>query len=69
MAQEIKDIPVLICLNKIDLATREHLDKVFQETRRIFEHEEIMKISSKTGTNVQELLQKITARLDKPFSN
>jgi GTP-binding protein HflX len=69
MAQEIKSVPFLICLNKIDLATREHLNKVFEETRRVFEHEEIVEISSKTGSNVQELLQKITARLDKPLSN
>jgi GTP-binding protein HflX len=69
MAQEVKDVPVLICLNKIDLATREHVDKVFQETRRIFEHEEIMEISSKTGTNVQELLQRITINLAKQLSN
>jgi len=66
MAQEIKGVPVLICLNKIDLATREHLDRVFEETRRVFEHEEIVEISSKTGANVQELLQKIAARLSKP---
>ena len=69
MAQEINAVPILICLNKIDLATREHLDKVLEETRRIFEHEEIMEISSKTGTNVQELLRKIASRLDKPLSN
>jgi len=69
MAQEIEDNSLLICINKIDLATREHLDRVFQETRRIFEHEEIMKISSKTGTNVQELLQKIAARFNKQLSN
>ena len=59
MAQEINRVPVLICLNKIDLATHEHLEKVFEETRRVFEHEEIVEISSKTGSNVQELLQKI----------
>ena len=69
MAQEINGVPVLICLNKADLATREHLDKVFEETRRVFEREEIVEISSKTGSNVQELLQKITARLGKSSSN
>jgi len=68
MAQEVNGVPVLICLNKIDLATREQLDKVFEETRRVFEHEEIVEISSKTGANVQELLQKIAARLSKPVS-
>jgi len=66
MAQEINRVSVLICLNKIDLATREHLEKVFEETRRVFEHEEIVEISSKTGSNVQELLQKIAARLNMP---
>jgi GTP-binding protein HflX len=66
MAQEINGVPVLICLNKIDLATHEHLSRAFEETRRVFEHEEIVEISSKTGANVQELLQKITARLSKP---
>jgi GTP-binding protein HflX len=69
MAQEINDVPVLICLNKIDLATREHLDNVLQETRRVFEHEEIVEISSKTGANIHELLQMIAARLNKPLSN
>ena len=68
MAQEINDVPVLICLNKVDLATREHLDNVLREIRREFEHEEIVEISAKTGANVLELLRKITARL-KPFSN
>ena len=68
MAQEVYGVPVLICLNKVDLATREHLDKVSEETRRVFEHEEIVEISSKTGANVQELLQKIAARLSKPVS-
>jgi GTP-binding protein HflX len=66
MAQEIKGVPALICINKIDLATREHLDRVFEETRRVFENEEIVEISSKTGSNVQELLQKIASRLGKP---
>jgi len=69
MAQEINDVPVLICLNKVDLATREHLDKVLKETRRVFAHEEILEISSKTGTHVQELLEKIAARLSKALSN
>ncbi len=68
MTQEVSGVPVLICLNKIDLAAREHLDKVSEETRRVFENEEIVEISSKTGANVQELLQKISTRLGKsPF--
>jgi GTPase Era involved in 16S rRNA processing len=45
------------------------VDKVFEETRRLFEHEEMVEISSMTGANVQQLLQKITARLGKPPSN
>jgi GTP-binding protein HflX len=69
MAQEINRVPVLICLNKADLTTREHLDKVSKETRRVFEDVNIMEISSKTGANVQELLQKIATRLRKPLSN
>jgi GTP-binding protein HflX len=68
MAKEINGVPVLICLNKVDLSTREHLDKVLEETRRVFEHEEIVEISSKTGSKVQELLQKITTRLNKPLN-
>ena len=68
MAKEINGVPVLICLNKVDLSTREHLDKVLEEIRRIFEHDEIVEISSKTGCNVQELLQKIATRLNKPLN-
>jgi GTP-binding protein HflX len=69
MGHEVTGVPVLICLNKVDLATREHLDKAVEETRKVFEHEEIVEISSKTGSNVQELLQKIAARLNMSLSN
>ena len=63
MAKEIHGVPVLICINKVDLATREHLDEVFAETRKIFEKDEILEISSKTGANLPELLQKISEKL------
>jgi GTP-binding protein HflX len=63
MNKEVHDVPVLICINKVDLATREHLDKVLAETRKIFEEDEILEISSKTGANLPNLLQKISERL------
>ena len=63
MNKEIHGVPVLICINKVDLATREHLDKVLAETRRIFEGDEILEISSKTGANLPNLLRKISERL------
>ena len=69
MEKEVSDVPVLICLNKVDLATRDHLDKVLDEIHRVFRTEEIVEISSKIGTNVQDLLQKITGRLNEPISN
>ena len=69
MKQEINHVPILICLNKADLTTREHLDKVSEEIRRVFKEEEIVEISSKTGTHIQELLQKIATRLSKPLSH
>jgi GTPase Era involved in 16S rRNA processing len=47
----------------VDLATREHLDKVLEETRKIFEKDEILEISSKTGANLPNLLQKISEKL------
>jgi GTP-binding protein HflX len=63
MNKEIHDVPILICINKVDLATREHLDKVLVETRKIFERDEIIEISSKTGANLPNLLQKISEKL------
>ena len=63
MNKEIHGVPVLICINKVDLATREHLDNVLAETRKIFEEDEILEISSKTGANLPSLLQKISERL------
>lgn len=67
MQKEVGGVPVLICINKVDIATREHLDKVLKETRRIFEVEEVLEISAKTGDNVPYLLQKITERLNAPL--
>jgi len=63
MNKEIHGVPILICINKVDLATREHLDKVHTETRKIFERDEIIEISSKTGANLPNLLQKISEKL------
>ena len=63
MNKEIHGVPILICINKVDLATREHLDKVLAETRKIFEMDEIIEISSKTGANLPNLLQKISEKL------
>jgi GTPase Era involved in 16S rRNA processing len=36
---------------------------VLAETRKIFEEDEILEISSKTGANLPNLLQKISERL------
>jgi GTPase len=63
MNKEVHGVPALICINKVDLATREHLDKVLAETRKIFEEDEILEISSKTGANLPTLLRKISERL------
>ena len=64
MDKEIHGVPVLICINKVDLATREHLDRVFAETRKIFEGDEILEISSKTGANLPNLLRRISEKLN-----
>jgi GTP-binding protein HflX len=69
MEKEVSDVPVLICLNKIDLATRDHLDRVLAEIGEVFRIEEIVEISSVTGANVQGLLEKIAGRLNEPISN
>jgi len=63
MNKEIHGVPILICINKVDLAAREHLDKVLAETRKIFERDEIIEISSKTGANLPNLLQRISEKL------
>jgi GTPase Era involved in 16S rRNA processing len=63
MSKEMHGVPVLICINKVDLVTREHLDKVLAETRKIFAEDEILEISAKTGANVPSLLQKVAERL------
>ena len=63
MSKEVHGVPVLICINKVDLATREHLDKVLVETRKIFEEDEILEVSSKTGANLPNLLRKISQKL------
>jgi len=63
MQNEVPGVPIIVCVNKIDITAREHLDKVVKEVRRIFETEEIMEISCKTGTNESVLLSKIGERL------
>ncbi len=63
MNKEVQGVPVLICINKVDLATREHLDKVLAETRKVFKEDEIVEISSKTGANLPSLMWKISERL------
>jgi GTP-binding protein HflX len=69
MAKEISDVPVLICVSKVDLVSREHLDKILEETHKIFTAEDIVEISSKTGANVPNLLQKIAVKLNAPLSS
>ena len=64
MQKEVPGVPILVCINKIHIATREHLDKFLKEVHRIFEKEEIIEISSKTGANESVLLNKIGERLD-----
>jgi GTP-binding protein HflX len=64
MEKEISGVPVLICINKVDIASREHLDNILEETRKIFGSGEIVEISSKTGANVPDLLQKIAEKLN-----
>ncbi len=67
MKKELSGVPVLICINKVDIATREQLDNALKETRKIFEEEEMLEISAKTGANVPDLLQKIAERLKLPL--
>jgi len=69
MEKETSGVPVLICINKVDAASREHLDKILEETRKIFTAEDIVEISSKTGANVPGLLQKIAVRLNAPVAS
>lgn len=64
MTKELSNVPVLICINKVDIVTDEHLNEVIKQTRRMFDTEEILTISSKTGANVQNLLAKIAKRLE-----
>jgi GTP-binding protein HflX len=63
LEKEISGVPLLICINKVDIASREHLDKVVEETRKIFAGVEIIEISSQTGANVPDLLQKVAEKL------
>ena len=64
MEKEVSGIPVLICINKVDITNREHLDKVLEEVHKAFGTEETIEVSSKTGANVPELLERIAERLN-----
>ena len=63
VSEELCGVPILICINKVDIASREHLDKVVHGTREIFGTGETVEISSKTGANVPDLLEKIDERI------
>jgi len=63
MRKELSGVPILVCLNKIDIVTETRLDEVVQETRNIFEAEEILTVSAKSGRSIPELLTKIERRL------
>ncbi len=63
MDKEVSGVPIVICINKIDISTREHLDKVVEEVRKIFRTEEVLEISSKTGANTVNLLRIASERL------
>ncbi|MGO9644626.1 MAG: GTP-binding protein, partial [Candidatus Bathyarchaeia archaeon] len=65
LARKLEGVPVQVCVNKVDITNREHLDKVNEEIRKIFGPIEIIEISSKTGDNVQMLLQRIA---DQPMA-
>ena len=66
MQKEISGVPVLICINKIDVTTREHLNEVIREVRSIFRTEQMLEISAKAGNNVSALVQNIVERLTLP---
>jgi len=63
MRKELGGVPVLVCINKLDIVTDARLAEVVKETRKIFETEEILTISAKTGANIPVLLAKIGERL------
>jgi GTPase len=65
MKKEFSGVPVVVCINKIDIVTESHLKEVLEVTRKVFESEEILTISSKTGANLSSLLQRIVERLDR----
>jgi GTP-binding protein HflX len=59
LTSQLNGVPVQVCVNKIDITDRDHLNQVSKEIRKIFGQIEIIEISSKTGDNVQQLLQTI----------
>lgn len=63
MQKEVAGVPVLVCINKVDIATRDHVDQVTAEAHKIFGGDEILEISSNTGVNLPTLLRKISEKL------
>lgn len=63
MQKEVTGVPIMICVNKIDLATREHIDDVVKEIREIYGGEEVVEMSAKTGANVPSLMLRVAERL------
>jgi len=61
--KEVPGVPIPVCVNRVDIATREHLDTAVKELQKIFEKEEIIEISSKTGANESFLLRRIQEKL------
>ncbi|MFH0849003.1 MAG: GTPase HflX [archaeon] len=57
-------IPVIICVNKIDLATNEHLKEVTERLKNVHETS-VREISSKTGDNLSALLDDVYGMLSK----
>jgi len=55
--------PVIICANKIDQITPEHLEQTHSIIRRYFPNEKIVPLSVKTGENVEKLLHNIREKL------
>jgi GTP-binding protein HflX len=63
MQKEVSGVPVLICVNKIDIAAREHIDDVLKEIHEIFGKAEMVEMSAKTGANIPSLMLKVSETL------
>ncbi len=59
---------IIGCINKVDLASQEEIDKAKQELAEILDKNpnEILAISGKTGQGVKELLEKIISDVPSP---